>query len=324
MGAQPSMFTGQSAATQTAPLTQPVSSMTLEERLARAISKSRQYMPAEAWQQVSALVQPEALSVMAMVTSAWAVAHFFGVGEIADALLLVAGVATLGTSALQAGKEAVDFGLGAYRARSDQDLDEAGQHFGRAIVLGGVTIISALFFRGRPKVLNEPFFGGSVGRLGPGPINGRFAYRPTNSLGLLDRGVMGVTNEWGDVVVSSRLSRAEQQATFYHEQVHQFLTPKLYPLRSIRVQLSLEGYNRSYLLRYLEEALAETYSQLRTRGLPGLPEGVRFPVANGYVTLAKLGTEASGFFLGPLNVSGNMYRVYYTGACMAPPKTGAR
>src|ERR1039457_1298432 len=88
-----------------------VGSMSLNDKLLEAIQRSEKYMPAEAWLQVRQLTSPEAISVMATVTVAWAISHFFGVGEIADAVLLVVGGVALGASAIEAGKEAVDFAL---------------------------------------------------------------------------------------------------------------------------------------------------------------------------------------------------------------------
>jgi hypothetical protein len=64
-------------------------------------------------------------------------------------------------------------------------------------------------------------------------------------------------------------------------------------LREQRADFGMSGYQNSALLRYLEEALAETYAQLRVNGIKGLPAGVRFPIANGYVTLRAVATEAS-------------------------------
>ena len=71
----------------------------------------------------------------------------------------------------------------------------------------------------------------------------------------------------------------------------------------------LEGYNRSYLLRYLEESMAQTHPLVRTQGLSGTVEGIAFPVRNGYVTVRKMGGELLGVFLGTFNVGGNTYRV---------------
>jgi hypothetical protein len=84
-------------------------------------------------------------------------------------------------------------------------------------------------------------------------------------------------------------------------------------LREIRIAVALGGYNRSYLLRYLEEALAQTYALVRTHGAGALFEGIRFPVKNGYVTVAKMGRELKGIVLGSVNAGGNWYRVAASG-----------
>ena len=81
---------------------------------------------------------------------------------------------------------------------------------------------------------------------------------------------------------------AEQALVRAHEVVHRFLTPRFGLLRAFRVRLSMSGYLRSALLQYLEEALAETVAQLRVNGTAGALQGLRFPVANGYVTIGGL------------------------------------
>ena len=55
----------------------------------------------------------------------------------------------------------------------------------------------------------------------------------------------------------------------------------------------MAAYERSPLLRYLEEVLAETYAQLRVNGIRGMPAGIRFPIENGYVTLTAVLNEAA-------------------------------
>jgi len=92
--------------------------------------------------------------------------------------------------------------------------------------------------------------------------------------------------------------------------VHSFLTPKRYFLRNVRVQLSVNGYEKSALLRYLEEALAETVAQFWVRGLNGVSIGIKFPVKNGYVSRAAMGEEVNGVLLGPVNVAGMTLRAY--------------
>jgi hypothetical protein len=73
----------------------------------------------------------------------------------------------------------------------------------------------------------------------------------------------------------------------------------------------MAAYEKSAFLRYLEEALAESYAQLRVNGIKGLPAGIRFPIANGYVTLRAVTTEAAmGTAFGTIVVGGITYLVY--------------
>ena len=48
---------------------------------------------------------------------------------------------------------------------------------------------------------------------------------------------------------------------------------------------------RSAFLRYLEEALAEGYAQLRINGLAQAIEALRFPLDGGYVVVSQLVAE---------------------------------
>jgi len=74
-----------------------------------------------------------------------------------------------------------------------------------------------------------------------------------------------------------------------HERVHQALAPRFYLLRDYRVSNRAGSYVRSSLWRYIEEAMAETVAQVGVRGVTEFLEGVRFPVANGYVYLTRTG-----------------------------------
>lgn len=94
--------------------------------------------------------------------------------------------------------------------------------------------------------------------------------------------------------------------------MHSILTPKFY-VRELRVTISQNGYANSHLLRYIEEAMCETYALLRTQGFSKrvLVEGVRFPIDGRYTTVAKLGQEVAGVLLGPINVGGMIYNVFH-------------
>ncbi len=290
--------------------------MSLQDRFADAIRRSQKYMPAEAWSYVKGLLDPESLALIVSVTGLWALSHFFGVGEIADGVLLVAGTLTLGVSAVDVGRDLLAFGNGVRGAKTTDDLEEAARRFAHAVVLGGITIVTAMFFKTRPKVFNEPVFP-SVRVPSPGPRGPGLFYKPQIKVAPIANPdplftTMGITDMFGDITIEAKLTTAKQLEVLWHERVHQILTPRLYFLRNIRIKVAIEGYNRSYLLRYLEEALAESYAQLRARGVPGLISGIKFPVKNGYVTIGSMVRETRGILLGSVLVGATSYSVIYS------------
>ncbi|HXI59122.1 MAG TPA: hypothetical protein VNO55_23810, partial [Polyangia bacterium] len=214
--------------------------MTLEAKFTDVIRRSEKYLSSELWQQVKLLLSPESIALMVTVTGLWAISHFFGVGEIADAVLIVAGVATLGVSAVQLGREIMAFGLGTRSAQNDADLEEAAKHFAKAVVLGGVTIVSALFLKTRPKTFNEPYFKGPVSIPSGGPRGPGFFYTPKVNVAAISDATpgfvtFGVTDLFGDITIEASLTKTQQMEVLWHERVHQALTPKLHFLRNIRI-----------------------------------------------------------------------------------------
>ena len=132
----------------------------------------------------------------------------------------------------------------------------------------------------------------------------------------------GYTTEYGDIFYSSRGSAEAQRLARVHEKVHAFLTPKLQVMREVRVVLNSNGYLKSYLLRYIEEALAETVAQVTVKGWREAMVGVAFPVKNGYVTVAGMKSEVAGIMLGPVNVAGMVYKAVFN--YTAPSRRGRR
>ncbi len=99
----------------------------------------------------------------------------------------------------------------------------------------------------------------------------------------------------------------EQKITLLHELVHRYLSPRTGPLRRLRAELNLAGYTRSAWLRYLEEALAEGYAQLRVNGLLEAIKAFRFPVEYGYVSVSRLANEAGA--IGTIVLGGLLFHV---------------
>jgi hypothetical protein len=293
-----------------------IARLSYQNRLKLVIEKTLPKLPAGVAEQLKALLDPEALAIAAGIVIVWAGLHFTGVGEVADVILICTAWATLGAVAWQAGKEFIAFAADLKSAATDADLDDAADHLARAIGMIGVQALLTLLLHTAPK----PYARSPRGWMdfGPPPRSptGRWSYQPsvrTVPPSALRRGVVGETTVWGDVKISSALSRSDARATLFHELVHSFLTPKLYPLRELRVQIAIQGYERSVILRYLEEALAETYALLRTKGfnMNAMIEGITFPVGPAYdITLAKAAEEVAGVLLGPVNVGGMVWNVW--------------
>ena len=120
----------------------------------------------------------------------------------------------------------------------------------------------------------------------------------------------GATTKYGDIFISSKGSATDQQMALLHEKVHSFLTPKLQILREMRASLRINSYSQSYLLRYLEEALAETVAHVGVKGFSNIFEAITFPLKYDYVTITAMKAEVVGIFVGPITVSGVTYKVY--------------
>jgi len=286
-----------------------VARMSAAEKIEEAMRRSLPRLGPDARMQVEAMLSPASLAIITATLIAWAGSHFIGVGEIADIILLVAGFALLGMSAYSGAKELVSFARAALGATNDAALDEAAEHFSRAVVILGVTTISAILLRksasgvlrrGAPKMQAMP----NVGRP-PAPGTPPRIIRPAK----LPPGVLGSTDCWGNIAVTRAQTIPQQRLTLLHEWVHSVLSPKVAPLRQIRAAFGMSAYLRSALMRYLEEAMAESYAQLRMGGgLRGLLLGVSFPVENGYITISQIAGE--GTAIGNIAVGGAQFTVY--------------
>ncbi len=134
--------------------------MSKTEKLGAAIMRSRRYVAPEVADKLLALVTPEALAIIGVTITAWAVGHAFGAGEIVDLGLIGLGFFALGTEAWTAAKDLASFINIALNARSPKDLDLAGQYFARFVTRVGVDTAIALLLRrtikGKPAPTKAP------------------------------------------------------------------------------------------------------------------------------------------------------------------------
>lgn len=230
------------------------------------------------------------LGILAGTLVVWAYSHAIGVGEAVDVLIAITGYLFIGWEAWNAIKHLVAFARLSVGAKTEADLDAAGDHLAQAITIIGVDVVIVFLTHRSVKAWK--------GRYRPSVVGKETMYRGT-----------GGTNKYGDIEYSTAGTDADQALALYHETVHSFLSPKLQPLREFRADLRMEGYGRSQLLRYLEEALAETYAQLRVNGIKGIPEAVKFPVESGQYDLSwsGVGKEAAiagAIYIGVIIVGG--------------------
>jgi len=281
-----------------------VATMPTRQRLAEVLSRSKKYLSPDLGRAIDSFLSPVNLAILAGTLTVWAGSHFFGVGEIVDVLLLVVGAFTIGWSVEEVGELLYTFANKTVNARTDADLDTAARAFSKAVVLAGITTVMALLMRKSVKDIQaargtnvldamRPQDPG-LPAVGSDPAAGKLWSKPgITSDPTLPPGE-GSTSPFGEVRISSQGSATQQALARLHESVHQFLTPKFGYLRTFRVQLGMSAYLRSAFLQYLEEAIAETVAQVRVvGGFSAFLEGVKFPVANGYVTISDLASEGA-------------------------------
>ncbi len=310
-----------------------VANMDMHQKLELAITKAAKLLPGDVGEQLLAMLTPSALATMAAITGVWAGAHFFGIGELADLILIVAGWVAVGGVAVEASKKLYEFVKTTYSARTESDLDEAATCLAAAITLIGVDTVMAILLKKNPRDafrhsyrnIRMPRYSASVGRAMNGPRNSSPSWRYRPKIRFTDKqsAGLGSTNMWGDITIGRAYDRtvktAEQAAedvlvTLYHERVHSSIAPKFYLLRELRAFMHVSAYHKSYILRYLEEAFAELVGLMRAKGMSPryVIDGFKFPLTNNYeITFTALRHEAAGVLLGPVVVGGAMYNVYY-------------
>ncbi len=298
-----------------------VSQWTTVEKLDSVIRRAALLLPEEVGNQLLGLLSPVALAAMTVVLIIWIGGHFFVASEIADVALLIVGGIFLGVAAFQAGGLLANFAIKCVDGRTEKDLDESDQHLAEAIALIGVQTVIALLLAKAPKVFREskitmnksaPVL--NIKTMPPLPRTpGKLFYKPKLQSFKGGYPGEGVTFRSGDSFYSTLGAEDIVAAARIHEKVHQFLTPKLQILREFRVVLKSNSYSKSYVLRYLEEALAQTVAEISVYGIgkQQILNGISFPVKNGYVTVTKMSIKATGVLLGPINVGGTIYKVYF-------------
>ena len=118
--------------------------------------------------------------------------------------------------------------------------------------------------------------------------------------GDLPPGVLGATDEFGNITIRRGLRGQQLRQTVRHESVHAFLSPKEGSLFGrVRARVGFSAYEKSHLVQYIEEAAAEGYATGSLRC------GLAFPIAEGYVNPYRVVGE------GVIYIGGSAGAAYY-------------
>lgn len=272
----------------------PVHAWSVTDRIGSAIRRSFSRLPGETAAKLASLLEPTALAVLAGTLLLWAGSHLIGIGEAIDILMMATGFIFVGWDAIKAVKHLVEFACLSMRGDTDADLDAAGDHLAQAVAIIGVDVVLAFLTHRAVKAWK-----------------GR--YKPSTTGDPNMPAGEGETTPDGDITYSTAGTEADRKLVLYHEQVHQFLTPKLQAFRRFRIDAGMTGYSKSQLLQWLEESLAEAYAQLRVNGVKGLPSAFTFTIDNpNYnVTVSGVAIEAA-IYVGTIVVGGITFYVYLT------------
>ena len=125
--------------------------MTLDDRFVTVLNRTVPLLPAEIQEEFLQMISPTAILMIAGTMAVWAGSHYFGVGFIADAVMLVAGFAFLGLQVFTAASDLVSAIELTATARNQADLDQAARHLANFIAVVGVAIFTALLMKGAKK-----------------------------------------------------------------------------------------------------------------------------------------------------------------------------
>jgi hypothetical protein len=144
-----------------------VGKMSPSERLSEILRRSESNFGPEVRQQIEQLRSPTSLAIMAGTLAVWGGSHAFGVGEGVDIALLLVGAFTIGLGIGDVLTSLYTVADTSLNGRTDADLNKGAQAFSHAVVVGGITTVSALLLhKGAAAKASEATANTVEGRLG--------------------------------------------------------------------------------------------------------------------------------------------------------------
>jgi hypothetical protein len=287
-----------------------VAALSREKKVEEAILRGLPLLPADVGAQLKSMLSPQSLAIVVASLVGLAVAQAFGIGELIDALVLIAGIGFCGWGAVDGCRDLLQSVRTALNARTERDLDEAGRYFASAVTKIGVNAVMAFLLK-KPLRSFRDLKGFKFKEVSPGLMDVGAPPAPGSVPAIEFKPLpndLGITTPYGDIVIDSGLSEEESRMTLDHELVHRYFSPKFGPFRRLRASVNISGYVRSAMLRYLEEAMAEGYAQVRAHGLQGVITGIRWPIAGGYLSIDQMAVMRGTIF-GTIVVDGRLMHV---------------
>ena len=286
-----------------------VAAMSREKKVEETILRGGRLAPADVGAQLRSMLTPQSLAIMVATLVGVAVAQAFGIGELIDALVLLAGIGFCGWGVVDGGRDLFHSIKIALDARTERDLDEAARYFASALAKIGINAVMAFLLK-KPLRSFRDLKGFEFKKVSPGLVDAGLPPAPGTVPAIEFKPISdrGITDAYGNITIDSGLDETETRMTLDHELVHRYFSPKFGPFLRLRASVGISGYVNSAMLRYLEEAMAEGCAQVRAHGLQGVITGIRWPVAGGYLSIEQMAV-IRGTILGTIVVDGRLLRV---------------
>ncbi len=115
-------------------------------RLAYSMVRAIPNLPEAAWREMQRLLTVESLWALCLVLAGWLIATVLGgaVGLAVNGLLIVYGLWELWDEIKAIANDLKEWAISAYYAKSEADLETAGQHFAQALAGGGLTVLEVV------------------------------------------------------------------------------------------------------------------------------------------------------------------------------------
>ena len=278
-----------------------------------AIRRSFKLLPAETVKVLEAMLTPEALAVMGAVTAVFAASHFIGVGEIADLILLGVGTILAGNRGWQALDELQSFVHEADAAVVEEGPRKPARSISPRPPRCWACNSSRPSCSKRAKTFKKS--------QGIEEQVGSRKHAQDSRQSVLPKPLAGTVEQAGggrrDVDLGRHLvfdqGKHRRTEAGENSRTDPFLVDAQVTVPAqLRVELGINSYKKSYILRYLEEAIAETVAQVAVN--KNFITGIKFPVKKGYVTIVELAEEAAGILMGTVNIAGQACTAKFSGS----------